>query len=581
MADSTAIIPYQGKPTLAVQSIMKEIVADRSKTRYNNENLLLLMWLFDDESLREPLIFDWALERMIKADDRDKNEGRNAAKRRALRAECRSLLEAVNKDDHNSPIVLEKLTFNVFSHYLTTRKNRNGNLLSRSSYGGIRSALVYLHRMNGTEMTDDMQKDISQLMSGIKRKVAKEKITSGQSLEEGKRPMSFDAYRLMCKKLNASDASEALFGHCFLTMEWNLMARSDNCKMMHLSHVEWRQDCLVFFFGKTKGDQIGEKADEPWHVYSNPKDPVICPVLALAKYLFAHPDIMRRNGPLFPGADQYGRFIKMFHRVIAQHEDEFLSLGVKKNMLGSHSCRKGAITLVSTGCTVSPPMASICLRACWSMGTVKDRYIHYGKAGDQFTGRSVTGISSLDKEFAISPVYWDWSDCDEESGSKKVDKLVEETCVENKEVNPQTFVLIRNLFACLCYHYRYLDEGLHKKNPLRGSAVFAGVSKFEHRDNATVSYPWKATAFTPKFTGIPPHVMMLVKMEDLTMELRKQSNVIMDKLKSELNERSVGGAHYQATQILEEVKELLHTLSQVQRRKATVEADSISEISEG
>ena len=402
MTDSTAIIPFQGKPTAVVQDIMKQIVAEKSKVKYNNENTNLLMWLFDSDSFNEALLYDWALERMRKAHGEDTELG--TGKRAFLRAECKSLLENINKDDHNSPIILEKMTFNVFSHYLTTRKTKDGKLLSRSSYGGIRSALVYLHRMNGTEMPVEMQKDVSQLMCGIKRQVVKEKIGNGESLDEGKKPMSFDAYCLMCEKLMESDASEALFAHCFLTMEWNLMARSDNCNMMHVSHVEWRQDCLVFFFGKTKGDQLGEKSEEPWHVYSNSLHPAICPVVALAKYLFAHPDIAKSNGRLFSGADQYGRFMKIFHRVIEANEDEFLRIGVKKNTLGSHSCRKGAITLVSTGCTVSPPMASICLRACWSMGPVKDRYIHYEKAGDQFTGRTVTGISSLDKEFAISPV---------------------------------------------------------------------------------------------------------------------------------------------------------------------------------
>ena len=91
------------------------------------------------------------------------------------------------------------------------------------------------------------------------------------------------------------------------------------------------------------------------------------------------------------------RFIKIFHRVIKENIDEFKLLGVDEHTLGSHSCRKGAITIVSTGCTVSPPMASICLRAGWSMGNVKDRYINYEKAGDQFCGRSVTGISSMTK----------------------------------------------------------------------------------------------------------------------------------------------------------------------------------------
>ena len=80
---------------------------------------------------------------------------------------------------------------------------------------------------------------------------------------------------------------------------------------------------------------------------------------------------------------------------------------MKPGDIGSYSTRKGSITLVCSGCTVYPPMSSICLQACWSMGNVKDRYIHYKKSGDQFCGRSVTGISSLYKEFAVSPAYFE------------------------------------------------------------------------------------------------------------------------------------------------------------------------------
>ena len=55
-------------------------------------------------------------------------------------------------------------------------------------------------------------------------------------------------------------------------------------------------------------------------------------------------------------------------------------------------------------------MASICLRAGWIMGPIKDQYLHYQKASDKFVGRSVTGFSSLSKEFGMSPLRWDWED---------------------------------------------------------------------------------------------------------------------------------------------------------------------------
>ena len=39
-----------------------------------------------------------------------------------MRAGCKAALEEVNKSDNNCPIVLEKMTLNIFSNYMATRK---------------------------------------------------------------------------------------------------------------------------------------------------------------------------------------------------------------------------------------------------------------------------------------------------------------------------------------------------------------------------------------------------------------------------------------------------------------------------
>ena len=179
---------------------------------------------------------------------------------------------------------------------------------------------------------------------------------------------------------------------------------------MHIKNIPWRSDCFIFYFGTPKGNQTGERSSDPWHVYSNPKNPTIFPVLALDEYLFYNLDILTTNSPLFPGNCQYEIFLKMFHKVIKEHFDRFQPLGVEKGMIGAHYIRKGAITVVANGYTFSPPMASIFLRSGWIMGTIIDRFIHYEKAGDQFVGLSVTGIYSLNKDFRMSPVHWDWTE---------------------------------------------------------------------------------------------------------------------------------------------------------------------------
>lgn len=54
---------------------------------------------------------------------------------------------------------------------------------------------------------------------------------------------------------------------------------------MTLTHIQWRNDALIFFFQKSKHNQEGDTNHHPWHMYSNPFKPVLCPVLAIGKYL--------------------------------------------------------------------------------------------------------------------------------------------------------------------------------------------------------------------------------------------------------------------------------------------------------
>lgn len=130
--------------------------------------------------------------------------------------------------------------------------------------------------------------------------------------------------------------------------------------------------------------------------------------LTLSKDLLSFPYIiLGETGPLFPGTSQYARFSDYLNKLLIREGYNLSSLGVDSKSLGTHSIRKGAISLVSAGYTVSPPMAAICLRATWSIWNVKDRFMHYEKAGDECVGRCVTGISSLSRLFAVSPIYFD------------------------------------------------------------------------------------------------------------------------------------------------------------------------------
>ena len=107
-----------------------------------------------------------------------------------MRAICKLALEGMNKTDSNYPIILQKITFNLFLHYLTTRRNKGGGFLSKASYSGVRRAFVHMYCMSGEKMPEGFKIELSQVMSGTKRTVASQKAESGESLDEGKKLMT-------------------------------------------------------------------------------------------------------------------------------------------------------------------------------------------------------------------------------------------------------------------------------------------------------------------------------------------------------------------------------------------------------
>ena len=148
------------------------------------------------------------------------------------------------------------------------------------------------------------------------------------------------------------------------------------------------------------------------------------------------------------------------------------------------------------------------------MGPFKDQYIHYDNAGDQFVGRSVTGISSLTTEFGVSPVRWDWTDS--RVGPKYEMVALIEKIVRSIDLSSPTFDILLFLFSCVCFHYKHLDVHIHKNHQLRASPIFIASGRAKHLQKFSIKrYPWKSTTYTPYSTGIPPHGMLMLEIESL------------------------------------------------------------------
>ena len=342
------------------------------------------------------------------------------------------------------------------------------------------------------------------------------------------------------------------------------MKRAENCVNAQVAHIQFCNDSLVFEFAKSKGHQDGEEHVGPWHVYANPEEPHICPVLALARYLFMYPETFGGSRPLFEGTDEYNRYHKIFHEMVNDNLEELKEMGVEKGDLGTHSARKGVGTWVTAGCTVGPPIVSVCVRMGWAMGGVKDRYLKLSAAGDQYTGRCAAGLDVCSKKFGISNPYFDFSSL---SGTEKQQRQNElkrwldaRLCTKessNCTVSGPTRYLATQLFASICYHHDFLNENLHQQSPFRASPFFSQIP-LSLRSIVRVAYPWDYTEDSPTFTGIPPHVTLLSQMEILQEELKGLKESINETIVGELNKRGIGSNGF-FTQRLEDMMKNLQS----------------------
>ena len=98
-----------------------------------------------------------------------------------------------------------------------------------------------------------------------------------------------------------------------------------------------------------KNDQGRQRKRDPRHIYSNPLEPIICPVLALAIYFSVFNISGTKDSCLFPGDNQYKRFSKYLERILLENKGEILyDFGIDIEDVGVHSLRKGAASYVSS-----------------------------------------------------------------------------------------------------------------------------------------------------------------------------------------------------------------------------------------
>ncbi|KAH9099840.1 hypothetical protein Ae201684P_018849 [Aphanomyces euteiches] len=361
-----------------------------------------------------------------------------------------------------------------------------------------------------------------------------------------------------------------IFARTFLVIAWNLMCCASNAFASRHSHMEWSNDSLCIYFAHMKNDQGGERPRDPRHIYANPLSPEICPILPLSIY-WATFQFVDSVDLLFPGGKQYDRFRKELIDFLDQPyiAEELRRRGVDPANIGSHSIRKGASTYCSSGSTSCPPSTAVHLRAGWSLGGVQNTYLRYESAGDMYVGRTVSGLPINSSNFSKLPPHF----------SHRTTEITDAINIVYPNRPPQLEFILEFALASLVYHYDKLCETLSPSHPLRWTPFFTCREIITSLKPLVICGHSSATSVISA-TGIPPHVSILSKLDDLkvamcetTAALKVVSDSIVVGIEKALDDRAVMTSTVSYAGLREMITDCLRCLPQ----SIDIRADATSE----
>ena len=408
-----------------------------------------------------------------------------------------------------------------------------GRELTYSAYNTHRAGFNHLFRMYDELKPEKLEEDLKKYFKSLKKKQAKARQAGTADLKSNtKHPLPFSVYHCLARNFmrgNAEDSMTFTFAHLYLLLAWNTMQRAATIAEISLKHMDWSNDALQIFVFQAKNDQEGDKAKYPKHVFANPVNPAICPILSLGIY-FLLVDFRTENLKLFDGSQQDERFRQFLQRVtdIPAIAEDLRSLGFDKEKLGIHSTRKGAATYCASGSTAAPHQAAIDIRGGWSQGRIKDVYQHYLATGDQYVGRTICGLPRNSAEFAILPPRF-------ASGSNEPfirDAI--NTCFPSL---PETnFMVGRFALASLVYHSDFLRQNLPANHLLFSTMLFRNCDLLDAL-KPMVLCTLATSCNEIQGTGIPPdiHITCAVdKIPGRVDELLQERSILANQVTPDL-----------------------------------------------
>ena len=82
------------------------------------------------------------------------------------------------------------------------------------------------------------KKEMSKMMKGLRKIIAKSVSGNGQRVIEGKEHMSFKRYQQTCKHLRKDGSPDSVITLSLITMQWNLISRSEATENIFFKQIK-------------------------------------------------------------------------------------------------------------------------------------------------------------------------------------------------------------------------------------------------------------------------------------------------------------------------------------------------------
>lgn len=528
-----------------VDSSNKARVKDVSRNQYANSQVRFVQWL----SANAPQVVNPRWVALVVA--AAKKKAKNSVLDDRFKPSMKSKL--VDFDAQIPPLLMIQLTADLFLKWVHSLGTGYDSLNSH------RSAIKGLFKDYGCQLPAEWDDKVGKAFQGLKRKEAEKKASGGVVVRagKGKIPVQFSFLVALCTVFYELGEN---FGHLYAILCWNLMSRSKNVTFIHFAHLGWKDDALTILFCVTKTDQTGDRMFDR-HVYANPLQPAICPILSLGLFLMIY-EFSENTTLLFAGGKQYNHFSTVFKGAIKNNKDRFANWvsgdDDGRKDFGTHSFRKGAATYVCSGSTVGPHISPVSIRCGWKQPGVQDTYLKYAAAGDQYVGRVAAGLPLDSANFAILPPFF------EDTNHPAVVRGLE-LAFGHLKGHVSRFVLV-HLLASIIYHYKFIVDTFKKGSRALNATIFMDNILLCQLQSLVKCYVSGDSNTGMKATGLPPHVVQMGGMERLGARLdgfREHVSVVGDgvatKVLTGLDERQIE-SHVTPTSMKTQITEAFHAL---------------------